>query len=202
MEIEIRSDQVRITGYVNAVERDSKVMPPSMSAKAKGRFVERVQAGAFRRSMQRSPDIKLKLNHLRIIGSTTDGTVKLEEDAVGLRAEVVTNDPEIVDNARSGAFKGWSFGFHNLGDDWQPADNGLERRTLEDILLYEVSLVTKNPAYIATTLELRDEDTICIEQRGIPDDPITTQLQPDTVPDLSIFHQQIEIYKLRGERAE
>ena len=49
MKIELRSDSVAIEGYVNAVERDSK--PLSLGG---GIFVEKVQAGAFRRALERA----------------------------------------------------------------------------------------------------------------------------------------------------
>ena len=40
-EIEIRSaNEAIISGYVNAVERDSKVLPKTMSPNAKTKFVE------------------------------------------------------------------------------------------------------------------------------------------------------------------
>lgn len=48
MQIEIRSaNEVRISGYVNAVERDSRVLPAAMNPSARSNFVERVAAGAL-----------------------------------------------------------------------------------------------------------------------------------------------------------
>lgn len=49
MKIEIRADSVVIDGYVNAVERDSKVLH-----NAKGPFVEKIKAGAFKRAVRSS----------------------------------------------------------------------------------------------------------------------------------------------------
>ena len=46
MKIEIRADSVLIDGYVNAVERDSKVLH-----NANGPFVEKIKAGTFQRSL-------------------------------------------------------------------------------------------------------------------------------------------------------
>ena len=40
--VEIRNDSVHIDGYVNAVERDSKVLRDD-----RGEFIEKVKAGAF-----------------------------------------------------------------------------------------------------------------------------------------------------------
>ena len=53
MKIEIRSDSVHISGYVNAVERDSRVLPPAMASEATRDFVEQVVSGAFSRAISR-----------------------------------------------------------------------------------------------------------------------------------------------------
>ena len=45
MDVEIRSKSVIISGYVNAVERDSRVLPASMCPEATAPFVEQVEAG-------------------------------------------------------------------------------------------------------------------------------------------------------------
>lgn len=40
MKIEIRNGaEIRVSGYVNAVERDSRVLPPEMAVGASSRFV-------------------------------------------------------------------------------------------------------------------------------------------------------------------
>ncbi len=63
LKIEIRSSgEVHISGYVNAVERDSRVLPPQMAARATGSFVEKVSAGAFRRAISRNPNVRAICN--------------------------------------------------------------------------------------------------------------------------------------------
>ena len=84
MQIKIRADNsVEIEGYVNAVERDSRVLESRT-----GKFVERVRAGAFKRTLDKRHDITVLLNHKenRVLASTTDGTAELSEDAIGLSA--------------------------------------------------------------------------------------------------------------------
>ena len=54
MNIEIRSKSVIISGYVNAVERDSRILPASMCAEATDPFVEQVEAGAFQRAIDKT----------------------------------------------------------------------------------------------------------------------------------------------------
>lgn len=153
MKIEIRGNGVHISGYVNAVERDSKVLRG-----AEGAFIERAEAGVFRRALERASDVKMKLNHGRDIASTAQGNLKLREDNVGLYAEADVSDPETVREARAGNLTGWSFGFTDLAPCYEEqAGNEIRKRTLRDIDLAEVSILTISPAYIATSVEVRSE---------------------------------------------
>lgn len=163
MKVEIRSDSVVLDGYVNAVGRDSRLM-----ASPQGRFVEQVEPGTFQRAIERGP-VELMFNHDKVVGSTADGTLELREDVIGLRATATVMDPEVLEAARSESLTGWSFGFTPLRDRWEDTDNGYQRRYLEDIRLQEVSILTKIPAYIATTIEQRDEETEVKEERNVED---------------------------------
>lgn len=72
MQIEIRSsNEAVISGYVNAVERDSRIMPKGKGATAVRSFVERVRAGTFDKAIKRGTPIELRFNHDKIIGDTT-----------------------------------------------------------------------------------------------------------------------------------
>ena len=77
------SDNVEISGYVNAIERKSK---PLMSRI--GQFIERICKGAFKKAIQRNDNIRLLLNHNweRDLGGTKDGNLVLTEDNIGLHA--------------------------------------------------------------------------------------------------------------------
>lgn len=56
MKIEIRSaDLMHISGYVNAVERDSKQLPASMAPGMTTPFVERIVSGTFAKSLKDHP---------------------------------------------------------------------------------------------------------------------------------------------------
>ena len=179
MEIEIRSNgSVRLTGYVNAVERDSRVLPKRMAKNAPGDFMERVTAGAFARAISRSKDIRMMLNHERDIGGTGTGEIKLTEDAIGLRADAEITDSEVRMLAEQGKLRGWSFGFTQPKDDYADAGNGIYRRSLSDFDLVEVSILTKMPAYFGTSVEIRAADTAEeIERRAVDDAPEVT-IQP------------------------
>ena len=156
MDIIVRNDTVEISGYVNAVERDSKPLWDRF-----GQFIERICKGAFRRAIDRSKDIHVLLNHDwdRDIGSTSDGTLELSEDSIGLKARVVTDDPEIVEDARKGRLVGWSFGFEDR-DVEEGSYNGMRQRIVKDLDLFEVSILNdkKRPAYEGTLINARDDE--------------------------------------------
>ena len=59
MRIEIRAKEVVISGYVNAVCRDSRAMRLPDGT----RFVEQVGEGVFSKAIAANKDVKLKFNH-------------------------------------------------------------------------------------------------------------------------------------------
>lgn len=175
MKVEIRGDAVCISGYVNAVERDSKVLHGQ-----EGPFVERAESGVFKRALDRATNVALKLNHGRDIGSTGDGNLKLKEDAVGLYAEATVTDAEAVREARAGHLTGWSFGFSDRAPCYEQQEGTeVRKRTLRDIDLAEVSILTIEPAYIATSIEARSEGTAS-ELRSTEDAPEVHNTDPAT----------------------
>lgn len=158
MEIRIRQDSVEIEGYVNAVERNSKPLHSRV-----GKFIERICKGAFQRAIERSDDIKLKLNHERVIGGTADGTLELKEDSIGLKARAVVSDQEVVEDARNGRLRGWSFGFFDVPDGIVTrTEDGLSLRIVKDMDLREVSIINdqKSPAYEGTLIMARADDDV------------------------------------------
>lgn len=163
MKIEIRSDSVHIEGYVNVVERDSRVLPYP-----KGRFIEQVKAKTFQRALEATDNVDLLFNHdeSRKLGSTKEGNIQLWEDEIGLRAVADVTDPEIMEKARNKQLTGWSFAFTTIKDAWEDGKDGIDRRYLEEITLPEVSILSTTPAYIATSIEMRDEKHIITEYRN------------------------------------
>lgn len=158
MEIRFRNDSIEIEGYVNAVERNSKPLYSRI-----GRFIERICKGAFQRAIEKNNDIKLKLNHERVIGGTADGTLELVEDSIGLRARAVVTDEEVVEDARNGNLRGWSFGFFDTPDGVETrSEDGLPLRVVKDMDLREVSIINnkKSPAYEGTLIVARSDDDV------------------------------------------
>ena len=156
MEIRVRADSVEIDGYVNAIERKSKVLKDRL-----GNFVERVKVGAFKRALDRAEDVRLLLNHdwSRDLGGIKDGNLELYEDAIGLHARATITDPEVVEQAKRGELRGWSFGFTDR-DVEQGVEEGMTVRNVKDLDLYEVSLINraKIPAYDGTLVAVRSAD--------------------------------------------
>ena len=156
MNIRVTKDSVEIDGYVNAVERLSKPLKDRL-----GKFVERVKVGAFKRALERADDVRILLNHdwSKDLGGIKDGNLELYEDAIGLHARATITDKEVVEQAKKGELRGWSFGFTDR-DVEQGEENGLTVRNVKDLDLYEVSLINRSrvPAYDGTLVAVRSAD--------------------------------------------
>ena len=159
MDFEIRADGVlHIEGYVNAVERDSRiVMCPEC-----GKCVEQIAAGAFGNALRAAKNVDMLLNHDkgRKIGSTSEGTLTLAEDSIGLRASADITDEEVVEKARNGLLRGWSFGFKATDTEIEQRSQGVPRRHVKALSISEVSLVDSRyrPCYAGTSIELRADE--------------------------------------------
>ena len=167
MRVEVRNDSVVISGYVNSVERWSKPLRGNLRGMML-RFIEKIKAGAFKNALKRNDNVKVLLNHNsdRELANTKDGTAILEEDNIGLRAEVTITDPEVVEKARNNKLVGWSFGFSSNSDEVSQKAT-IATRTVTDMDLVEVSILddTKSPAYYGTSIETRSDDGTVIEIR-------------------------------------
>jgi HK97 family phage prohead protease len=138
------SNGMTFTGYAAVFDSPSQPLP----------FIERIKPGAFKRSLDARNDIKMLWNHDTgsILGSTRAGTLRLEEDSVGLRVTADLPDTQIGrDTAyllKRGDVQSMSFGFSvpKGGDDWVSENE----RVLSSVRLHEVSIVAF-PAYEGTT---------------------------------------------------
>lgn len=156
MEVRFTDDSVEISGFVNAVERNSK---PLMSRV--GKFIERICKGAFNNAIKRNDDIHILLNHdwARDLGSTKQGNLELEENNIGLYARAKITDKEIIEKARNGELIGWSFGFTDREVE-NTVEHDMPVREVKDLDLYEVSILDrfKSPAYEGTLITSRSEN--------------------------------------------
>lgn len=140
---ELDGGGMTFSGYAAIFDAPSQPLP----------FTERIAPGAFRRSLQSRNDIKLLWNHdsSMVLGSTRAGTLRLEEDNVGLRVSADLPDTQAGRDAayliRRGDVDSMSFGFSvpKGGDEWV-SDN---ERVLKSVRLFETSVVAF-PAYAQT----------------------------------------------------
>lgn len=208
MRIEIRSDSVVLDGYVNVTDRSSRILPSP-----KGRFKEVIVPKTFERALMKTNNVDLLFNHdkNRKLGSTQEGNLELREDNVGLRAIATVNDPDVIEKAKNDELRGWSFGFQVLADTWTDEADGIQKRAVSEMNLFEVSILSVTPAYIATSVELRGEEEMMCENRTEQFSPIIEdnskkleETKPvvdekrGITPDYSLFEHEITILNMKG----
>lgn len=207
MRIEIRGNQAILDGYVNAVGRESRVLPSP-----NGRFIEEIVPKTFEKALLKAENVDLLFNHDkdRKLGSIQERNLELYEDSIGLRAIATVYDDEVIQKAKEGKLKGWSFGFIANKDKWENGSDGIQKRFVEDLDLLEVSILDKTPAYIATSIESRGEDSYITEQRN---EEFTASIQDNSEEkqeekqeekreesqfDYSFYKKHINYLKLKG----
>lgn len=189
MKIEIRSECVHISGYVNAVDRVSRIITDKKTGE---KFVERMMPGTFRRAIDEAGTVLIKHNHENIVGSTADEGVKLYEDNIGLYCEADIYDSDVMERARNKELVGWSFGFILL--ECQRAETDVEgadyERKVTAIKLDEVSIIDKRklPCYKATSIECRAFEEEETEYEEVPEEPETKK------PDFSLKRKRLLLF--------
>jgi HK97 family phage prohead protease len=151
IEMRAEGDGRTFTGYAALFNQPSLPLP----------FVEYVRPGAFKRSLQSRNRMMLLWNHdtSNPLASTRNGSLQMVEDERGLKVTATlpqtTLGNDIAVLVRDGVIDSMSFGFSVKRDTW--SKDG-QVRYLEDVTLYEVSLVS-TPAYEATagTVSVRSE---------------------------------------------
>lgn len=140
-------------------------------------FLEEVAPGAFESSLE--DDVRFLINHDGLpLARTTNGTLKLSEDEVGLLSEAdlaptsITRDLDVL--LRREDINQMSFAFTIAGEEWSVIEEGefegLDKRTITKVgRLYDVSVVTY-PAYDGTDAGMR-----CL--RAVSDDEIAGTLR-------------------------
>lgn len=134
-------------------------------------FSETVARGAFADSI-RTADVRAYFDHDRgrILGRSSAGTLRLEEDAKGLKVEIDLPDTsdgrDVATLIERGDVSGMSFGFRVLREEWDETVEPAKRVILE-VELREVSIVSE-PAYEGTTIALRSLEAVRQEKRQHP----------------------------------
>jgi HK97 family phage prohead protease len=121
-----------------------------------GWFREVVKPGAFAKAILRD-DVRALINHDRglVLGRNKAGTLRMSEDARGLRCEIEVPDTQFARDLMVSMDRGditqMSFGFEAMVETWD--DSGeTPLRTLVEVGLFDVSVVTY-PAYEDTEAE-------------------------------------------------
>ncbi|GAB6470136.1 HK97 family phage prohead protease [Bacillus cereus] len=192
MKIEVRGNQVILDGYVNVVDRESRMLPSP-----RGYFKEKIVPKAFEKALKKAKNVDLLFNHdkNRKLGSIENGNLELYEDNIGLRAIATVTDEQVIEKARNQELRGWSFGFVSEKDSWEEGESGVQKRSIEELELLEVSILDMTPAYVATSIETRGENTAMIEMRS-EEAAIKTVVEDDTEERNNIIKQ---IKKVLGE---
>ena len=182
MRVEVRSNKVVIDGYVNAVERASKILYDT-----RGQFIERIRSGVFQKALERADNVRVLLDHEqdRELADTKSGKAKLYEDNIGLRAIVEIDDAEVIQKAKEHKLRGWSFGFLCNKEDRKTNEEGIEERIVRDLDLLEVSIIDdkKYPAYIGTSIEMRDDKVNVVEYRTDEFSEVDIKTEPEQQPE-------------------
>jgi HK97 family phage prohead protease len=151
--IELRAaedgDGMTFVGYAARYDSPSLPLP----------FVERIAPGAFTRTLRSRNDIRMYVNHddRMVLGSTRAKTLRIEDRTEGLFVEAdipqTSYGRDLSVLIQRGDVRTMSFGFSTVKDAWN--DAGTER-TLKEVRLHEVSVVTGVAAYPQTSAGVRN----------------------------------------------
>ena len=140
---------MRMAGYAAVFNEASLPLP----------FIEKIAPGAFSKTLQETPDVRLLANHEGLpMARTKNGTMRLYEDETGLYFEAeLANTQEARDLytlVSRGDVDQMSFAFRVIRQNWS---KDRTERTLTEVSLADgdVSIVTY-PAYPATSVEARE----------------------------------------------
>lgn len=153
IKLDYNSEQRKLGGYINVVERPSETLYSQQRGKW---FKETIKAGTFTRALQKNSSIPMLLEHDwdKQIAHTSNGTLELREDAIGLRFDAVV-DEEVFNEIQRRNITSCSFGFKVNEQEYESVNPKLEKRYISNIDLFEVSLVA-NPAYVGSLVEQRN----------------------------------------------
>lgn len=194
LKAELRADGLHISGYVNVPGRESRpVLTP------RGKVIEIIERRAFADAIKRAGNIQMLLdhNHSRVLASTEGGTLQLSEDEIGLRAESVVTDQEVIDGAKAGKLKGWSFGMRNAVDAVEERANELPIRRVKSFDMDEITLVMNRiPVYSATSIEVRAgaEEEVEVRAMYMPTEYSEEKMKPQV--DYSEYENRIKALEI------
>lgn len=156
--IELRAAGNKVEGYAAVFDKFSEDL---------GGFIEKIERGAFTRSLARKKDVLALYDHdpRNLLGRTSSGTLRLSEDTRGLHFSLdmpnTSLGRDVLELVSRGDVRGASFAFRTAkgGDRWVQ-EGGKPLRILSDIELFDVT-ITSQPAYPDTSVVKRS--MMCVE---------------------------------------
>lgn len=125
-----------------------------------GGFQEVIAPDAIDRTFKEAIDVRALVNHdsSKVIGRLNAGTLEMRKDSKGLRVTIepdmdVSYARDIAAAVKRGDVSGMSFAFRTIEDDWNYEDEDVPLRTVLDMRVSEVSIVTF-PAYTQTDVQV------------------------------------------------
>jgi HK97 family phage prohead protease len=192
-EVEVRSAPIREVRVATADNGTHSVSGYAIVYNSQsvdlGGFTEIVAPGSLTRTLTDNPDVLCLRDHKQtlLLGRTTSGTLKLTEDQTGLyftcSLPATSAGNDLAESLRRGDIDSCSFGFCVANDIWSQDTNGAIVRTLLDVDLFEISVVSF-PAYASTSASLRSAP---VEIRSA----IEASLKPITLPAVPVIDEQI-----------
>lgn len=165
-----KGDGMSFTGYAAVFNSDSEPLP----------FIERIMPGAFAKSLKSRNNIRMYMNHdsSMLLATTRAKTLRLQEDSKGLLVDAdlpdttVGRDLSVLMQRKDVDSMSFGFTVPTGGDVW--SEDGAQR-TLKQIRLFEVSVVTGFPAYTATSASVRSFDALA-QRTGVDADQLAVAI--------------------------
>lgn len=168
MELRVQSSELvsnddgtmTVSGYVNKTGKLSNILGQTK------RFKEKISKGAFSLAIQnatRDIDFLAEHNGKLILASTRNSSLQLREDEQGLFMSATISPTswgkDYYQLIKDGILQNMSFGFRTVKDSWKLIEPGLYERTIDQLELFEVSVV-RDPAYSQSTIAARGIDLV------------------------------------------
>ena len=193
MKAELRADGLHISGYVNVPGRQSR---PVMTKR--GKVIEVIEQRAFQKAIDSATNgVRMLLDHNpdRVLASTTDKSLNAFEDEIGLRAEALVTDPEVIAGAKAGKLRGWSFNMRNIVDTVEERAGELPLRHVQSFDMDEITLVMhRMPCYSATSIEIRADEEEDVEERASVEE-IRVLVQEETKDPVEAYRKRLNNLK-------
>ena len=114
-----------------------------------------------------APNALFEHDYTKLLGRTSAGTLKLEEDSIGLRFELTppntTIGKDLLVSVSRGDITGMSFGFRASQEEWN-FDVEPCQRTVQKAELFEVT-VTSIPAYPESSVEIAKRSMVAAKEK-------------------------------------